>query len=491
MGIPEDQSREYNGRYGFCIGTRTESVQHETAPVEVIGCSLDKNLTENSPQKNGSVKRSTRISGFTAICVLISSVVGTGIFTTTGFMARDVGSPWLILALWGGGALLALMGAMCYSELGAAFPSVGGDYIYLREAYHPFVAFLSGWASFTIGFGAAIAAGAMGFASYVLQLVPSEADSTIQLKGVALALIWSLTAVHVAGVGPGGLLQQILTVLKIGAILLLIAGAFTVGHGDWQHFVMTSTTPDVGPGALVVSFIFVTYAYSGWNAAGYIAGEITNPTRSIPRTMIGGTLMVGALYAVLNLVYFYALPIHILATPPLLPVAEKAAVEMFGPTAAHFVTILLCISIAGAVSAMIWTGPRVYYAMAQDGFLPGIFSDSERNQVAPVRSIILQSLWVTVLVLSGSFEQLLIYSGLIITAFTALTVGAVIILRQRRPQLVRPYQVPFYPVLPVCYVLIAGVIMIVLSMEKPIEAFWACLTLSAGIPLYFLMKKHV
>jgi len=406
-------------------------------------------------------------------------------------MARDIGDPWVILLLWGGGALLALMGAMCYSELGAAFPWVGGDYVYLREAYHPFAAFLSGWASFTVGFGAAIAAGAMGFASYVLQLLPSEVDITLQVKGFALALIWSLTVVHVAGVGPGGFLQQILTVLKIGAILLLIVGAFTVGNGDWQHLVTTSRQPDVGPGALVVSFIFVTYAYSGWNAAGYIAGEIINPTRSIPRTMIGGTLLVGALYAILNLVYFYALPVHTLATPPLMPVAEKAAVEMFGPRAAHFVTILLCISIAGAVSAMIWTGPRVYYAMARDGFLPGFFLDTEHSHGTPVRSIILQSLWVTVLVLSGSFEQLVVYSGLIITLFTALTVGAVIVLRQKRPQLVRPYQVPFYPVLPVCYVLVAGVIMIFLSVEKPAETFWACLTLSAGIPLYFLMRKNI
>lgn len=430
-----------------------------------------------------------RISGFTAACVLVSSVVGTGIFTSTGFMARDIGDPWLILVLWAAGALLALTGAMCYSELGAAFPLVGGDYVYLREAYHPFAAFLSGWASFTVGFGAAIAAGAMGFASYVLQLVSSQADVTLQVKGVALALIWSLTIVHVGGVGPGGMLQQFLTVLKIGAILLLIAGAFTVGNGDWQHVSMTSGKPHVGLGTLVVSFIFVTYAYSGWNAAGYIAGEIINPTRSIPRVMIGGTLLVGVVYVILNLVYFYALPLHAMAAPPLMPVAEKAAVGMFGSTAAQFVTIILCISIAGTVSAMIWTGPRVYYAMARDGFLPGLFSDAESQDGTPVRSIILQSLWVTLLVLSGSFEQLVIYSGMVITAFTALTVGAVIILRHRRPQLVRPYRVPFYPVLPVSYILVAGAIMIFLGTEKPVEAVWAFVTLCAGIPLYFLMRK--
>ncbi len=451
---------------------------------------IDNTLVE-CPLHNGTLEEgSRRISGFTATCVLVSSVIGTGVFTTTGFMARDIGDPWLILLVWGAGALLALMGAMCYSELGAAFPFVGGDYVYLREAYHPFFAFLSGWASFTVGFGAAIAAGAMGFASYVVQLIPNEPYSTLLIKGFALALIWSLTAVHVAGVGPGGLLQQLFTVLKIGAILLLIVGAFTVGHGDWEHLVMPTGKPDVGLGTLVVSFIFVTYAYSGWNAAGYIAGEILNPTRSIPRTMIGGTLLVGTVYVVLNVVYFYALPIQALAAPPLMPVAEKVAVEMFGQAAAQFVTIMLCISIAGAVSAMIWTGPRVYYAMARDGFLPGFFADTEHHHGTPVRSIVLQSLWVTVLVLSGTFEQLVIYSGMVITAFTALTVGAVIILRQRRPQLVRPYRVPFYPVLPVGYILVAGVIMLFLSVEKPVETLWACLTLSAGIPLYFLMRKQ-
>jgi APA family basic amino acid/polyamine antiporter len=452
---------------------------------------LNKNLAESLPKQTVAQKSGRRISGFTAACVLISSVVGTGIFTTTGFMARDLGNPWLILALWGGGALLALIGAMCYSELGAAFPWVGGDYVYLREAYHPFVAFLSGWASFTVGFGAAIAAGAMGFASYVLQLVPSEVHSTLQMKGLALALIWGLTAVHVAGVGPGGFLQQVLTILKVGAIAFLVVGAFTVGHGDWQHLAITSPKPNRGFGALVVSFIFVTYAYSGWNAAGYIAGEIINPTRSIPRTMIGGTLFVGVLYVVLNSVYFYALPLQTLAEPPLMPVAKKVAVGLFGPLAANFVTVMLCISIAGAVSAMVWTGPRVYYAMAKDGFLPSFFLDTQHQTGAPGRSILLQSLWVTVLVLSGTFEQLIIYSGIIITLFTALTVGAVLILRQKRPELVRPFRMPFYPVLPVIYILVSGVIMIVLSLEKTVETFWACLTLSGGIPLYLFLRKNI
>jgi basic amino acid/polyamine antiporter, APA family len=443
----------------------------------------------NHMQSRSTQDDSCRISGFTATCVLVSSVVGTGIFTTTGFMARDVGHPGVILVLWIGGALLALTGAICYSELGAAFPFVGGDYVYLREAYHPFLGFLSGWASFTVGFGAAIAAGAMGFASYVLQFFPGDLNAAVHLKLIAVVLIWVLTVVHAAGVVVGGLFQQILTILKVGAIGVLVVGAVTIGQGDWSHLTVPTPASSVEIGSLVVSFIFVTYAYSGWNAAGYIAGEIANPGRTIPWAMIGGTLTVGALYLILNLVYFYALPLQELASPPLMPVAEKVAVELFGPLAANFVNLMLCISIAGAVSAMVWTGPRVYYAMAVDGLLPAFFSDRSPRTGAPKHSILLQSLWVTVLLLSGTFEQLIVYSGIIITVFTALTVGAVMVLRWKCPQLARPFHVPWYPVLPVLYILAATVITAGLGLEKPVESFWACVTLIVGIPLYWYMRN--
>ena len=285
-------------------------------------------------------------------------------------MARDLGDPWLISLLWVIGALLALAGAVCYSELGTALPMVGGEYIYLRHAYSPFLGFLSGWASFTVGFGAAIAAGAVGFSAYLLQLLSPSLEPLVVSKVVALGLVWIFTAVHVGGVGPGGLVQQILTILKVGLIVGLITAAFTVGDGNWANMAPPKPVTTPGFGVMFVSLIFVIYAYSGWNTAGYIAGEIANPAQNIPRTMIGGTIFVGLLYLTLNMVYFYALPINAIATPPLLPVAEKATVALFGPMAGHFITVMLCVSIAGSVSAMIWAGPRVYYAMAKDGLFP-------------------------------------------------------------------------------------------------------------------------
>lgn len=429
-----------------------------------------------------------RVSGFTAACVLVSNVIGSGIFTTTGFMARDLGDAETILALWIAGALLALTGAISYSELGAALPQAGGEYVYLRRAYGPFLGFLSGWVSFTVGFSAAIAAAAVSFASYFLQLVPIGGETGIAGKSLALGLVWLMTAVHLGGVGRGGLLQRILTIVKVGAVFLLILAALAVGQGDWANLALHGgASPSIG--TIVVSLIFVIYAYSGWNVAGYLAGETRDPGRNIPRTMILGTLFVGAVYVLLNLVYFYALPIHDLASEPILPVAEKAAKALFGAAVAHFVAGMLCLSIAGAVSAMVWAGPRVYYAMARDGLLPPLFAETGPKGGAPVKSIWLQSTWATALILTGTFEQLVIYSGFVLTIFSALAVTSVVALRRLEPELPRPFRVPWYPLPPALYLAFAGVIVAYTLTERPWESFYAIVTVLAGAPLYWLLGR--
>ncbi|MDE3243328.1 MAG: amino acid permease [Nitrospirota bacterium] len=433
-----------------------------------------------------------RVSGFTAACVLVSNVIGSGIFTTTGFMARDLGDPAVILLLWGFGACLTLAGALSYSELGAALPYAGGEYVYLRRAYGPFLAFLSGWASFTVGFSAAIAAGAMSFAAYAWQLVSPGGEAGGAGTLLALALLWLLTAVHLAGVGPGGLAQRLLTLSKVGAVFLFLLGAWFVGQGSWAHLAEPGAPagPGPGPGKIIASLMFVIFAYSGWNAAGYIAGEIEDPGRAIPRAMLWGTLFIGCLYLLLNLVYFYALPVGELAAPPLLPVAEKAATALFGPQAARFITLLLCLSIAAAVSAMVWAGPRVYYAMARDGALPQVFAAQWGAGRAPGPSIILQSLWATLLILSGTFEQLVIYSGFVLIGFSALAVSCVIVLRRRQPDLPRPYRVPLYPLLPGLFIVVSLIIIAYGLIQRPMEAVMAAGTLLAGAPLYGLMRRR-
>ncbi len=429
-----------------------------------------------------------RVSAFTAACVLVSNAVGSGIFTTTGFMARDLGDPRLILALWLAGGVLALAGAMSYGELGAALPRVGGEYIYIRRAYGPLLGFLSGWTSFSLGFGAAIAAAAVSFAHFLLQLLPETAPLRSP-AALALLLVWGLTGIHLLGVERGGQLQRWLTVLKIAGIGTLVAAGLWLGAGDWTH--LTTPAADAEPrlGSTVVALIFVLYAFSGWNAACYIAGEIRDPARNLPRAMVWGTLFVGALYLSVNLVYFYALPVSVLAAEPVLPVAEKVASALWGPTAAVVVVAVLCVSIAGAVSSMIWAGPRVYFQMARDGVVPELFSRHTRSG-APAASILLQSSWITVLLLTGSFEQLVIYSGVALALFTALAVGAVVVLRVREPELPRPYRVPLYPWLPLGYAAISLGIGLYATLERPIEALASIATVCAGVPLYLLWTRR-
>ncbi|HXV68193.1 MAG TPA: amino acid permease [Nitrospira sp.] len=429
------------------------------------------------------------IGWFTAGCVLISNVVGSGIFTTTGFMARDLGHPGLILFIWLLGGLIALAGALSYSELGTALPLAGGEYVYLRRAYGPFLGFLSGWTSFTIGFSAAIAAGAVSFAAYLLQLFHLSDEGGLPSTAIALAALWSITGFHLAGAGVGGALQRTLTVLKVGAILALIAAGLIIGRGTWTHLRVTDVPAFPGIGPCVVSLIFTLYAYSGWNAAAYLAGEITDPGRTIPRAMIGGTLAVTLLYCMVNGFYFYALPVTDLAEPPLLPVADKVAAALLGPDAARFVTATLCLSIAGAVSAMVWAGPRVYYAMAHDGLIPSLFAKTAGRDHTPISAILLQSLWASVLILTGSFERLVIYSGTVLMIFSALAVGAVPLLRRQEPDLPRPYRTPFYPFVPAFFILVSAMIVASILYERPVEGGLGIATIMAGTPLYLLRRR--
>jgi APA family basic amino acid/polyamine antiporter len=432
-------------------------------------------------------RASPRVGTFTAACVLVSNAVGTGIFTTTGFLARDLGDPVWILALWGLGGALALAGALSYAELGAAMPRVGGEYVYLRAAFGPLPAFLSGWTSFAVGFGAALAAAGIAFAEHLALLLPAPLARVPEWVP-AVALVWLLTGVHLLGVEGGGLFQRLITLLKIGGALLLVGAGFASGEGGLENLTAASPSVQPGIGAAAVGLVFVLYSYSGWNAAAYIAGEIRHPERSLPRALISGTLLVAGLYLALNLLYLYALPISALAAEPVLPVAEKVASALLGPSASGIVVALLCLSIAGAASSMVWAGPRVTLAMAQDRALPQWLAARSRSG-APTRALLLQSIWVTLLLLSGSFEALVVYGGFALALFGAAAVSCVFVLRRRSPALARPFRVPGYPWVPAAFIAatlwIAGTVL----LERPREALLSLATVLAGAPLYFAWSR--
>ena len=432
---------------------------------------------------------SQKIGWFTAVCVLVSNIIGGGIFSTTGFMARDLGDPLLILLLWFVGALFALGGAMVYGELGAVLPHAGGDYVYLREAYGPLVAFLSGWTSFTIGFGAAVAASAISFSSYALKVIPIGDEQGWLAKGLSLSLLWVLTLVHCRGVGAGGRMQLFLTTTKVVAIGGLILGGLwmVAGHGEFLVVRPTEQQPTLGASA--IALVIVTYCYLGWNVAGYIAGDIADPQRTLPRILIGGTAFVAVLYLLLNVVYLSALSIADLAREPIIPVAEKAAAALWGPQSGRLVAGILCLSIAGAVSAMTWAGPRVYWAMARDGMISPWLAQLHPRTAVPARAIVFQSLWASLLILSGTFEQLLVYSGLVLSLFMTLTLST--IFRLRRTGIVgsHQYRAPLFPFLPAALVIGASTLVIYSLVQRPAESLFGGATVLSGIPLYYVWRK--
>ncbi len=411
-----------------------------------IPVSLDSN---SSTVGEGPLPR--RIGLGTAIAVVIGSMVGSGIFTTTGFISRDVGSPIALMALWVAGGLTALAGALCYSELGGAMPEAGGDYVYLREAFGPFVAYLSGWTSFLVGFSGATAASALAFVGYLRYFFPTLDSAGFESKLLALAILWSLTGVHVAGVGPGGKFQRFFAATTVLGMLALIAAGFSSGRGNAHNFL----TAAPAQGSAAVALIFVMYAYSGWNAAAYLAGEIQNPSRRLPAALITGTTVVIVLYLGMNAMYLYAQPTAEMAG--VLAVAEKTSVTLLGPTAAGLIAGLVAIVLVGSTSALILSGPRVYYAMARDGVFFRSLSKLNPKLGTPARAILLQAAWASVLILFfHAFERVVVYTGFALTAFTALTVIALIVLRVRRPTVARPFLTPGYPWLPSAYLVVSA-----------------------------------
>jgi len=435
-------------------------------------------------------RRIDTISWFTASCLLISNIIGGGIFTTTGLLARDLGDPMLILLLWSVGGLFAIGGAMVYGELGSRLPHAGGDYVYLREAYGPLVAFLSGWTSFTIGFGAAVAASAISFSAYAFRIFPLMDETGWRAKGLSLALLWLVTLVHCRGLAGGGRLQRMITSTKVLAIGVLILGGLSASAAHWDWLSDRHVVEPPKAGSLAVALVIVIYCYLGWNVAGFIATEIANPRRTLPRVMIGGTAFVAALYVLLNLVYLSALSVTELAQEPIVPVAEKSAAALWGADSGRLVAALLCLSIAGAVSAMTWAGPRVYWAMAQDGVITPWLAYRHPETGVPARAILFQTLWASALIVSGTFEQLIIYSGMVLAFFMGLTLSAIFPLRSRSQDPGPVYCSPWYPVLPA--LLISGATLVVGSsfLQRPVEAFYGAVTVAGGLPFYFYWRRR-
>ena len=284
-------------------------------------------------------------------------------------------------------------------------------------------------------------------------------------------------------------MQLLLTTTKVIAIGGLILGGFWALANPGDALVSRPTGQQPTLGSSAIALVIVTYCYLGWNVAGYIAGDIVDPQRTLPRILIGGTAFVAVIYLLLNVVYLSALSIAELAREPIIPVAEKAAVALWGPQSGQLVAVILCLSIAGAVSAMTWAGPRVYWAMARDGMISPWLAQLHHRTAVPARAIVFQSLWASLLILSGTFEHLLVYSGLVLSLFMTVTLST--IFRLRRTGIMAPgqYRAPLYPLLPAALVIGASALVIYSLVQRPAESLYGVATVLSGIPLYYFWRR--
>ena len=440
---------------------------------------------------------------FDAVMVISGDMIGVGIFVTTGFIAATVPSPGGVLLIWLLGGLLALAGALSCAELSASLPLAGGDYIYIREAYGKLMGFLSGWSSFLVTFSGSIAAIAVGLAAFMSFFFPILGSENVLFSAtiighsikVSIGTVFSIVAVlilsgiHYVGVRQGVLLQNILTTLKIGSLLGIILLGVLVGKGSTEHFVpffdMSKVTDLSVFGA---AFIPVIFAYAGWNAVIYLAGEVKQPERNLPRALVRANLLVILLYLAINVVYIYGVPVTEMKGA--LRVSEVATTALLGYQTSAWITAIITVSIFGALNVVIMLGPRIYYAMAQDGVFFRGLARVHPTFGTPSNAIVLQALWSCILVLTGTFDALFTYVSVIISLFSALTVGSVIVLRFKRPDLKRPYKLWGYPFVPLFFVLVSLWIAWGSLVSKPWESFGGVIIVGLGIPAYFFWQKR-
>jgi len=447
-----------------------------------------------------------RLSALDAAAIVVSNVIGGGILFTPPQVAAMVPHPLLFLATWLAAGLLAFAGAMAYAELAALRPRAGGEYVYLNAGFGRVAAFLTGWTSFVAGFSGAIAASAVVLAFYLGRFFPlagsDQALASLPLGPVTLAVspqsltalvaIWLMSWVHLRGVGPGRFVGNLLATLKVSALLLFILLGFSFGVGSFENLATASSAAATGGGWLF-ALVPVLFTYAGWNAASYVAEEVRDPGRNVPKALALGTLAVVVIYLLLNTLYLYVLPVGELAAVRG-SVLDVIADRLLGPRAGDIMGVVSIVSLLASISAMVFAGPRVYYAMARDGMFFPAAAKVHPTYRTPATSIVAQALWSSVLVLTGSATALTTYTGFSIILFNGVAVAALFVLRRREPDAPRPYSTWGYPVVPAIFVGVSAVIVanaLWTDLVQPLSAGTqvgpsaaGLLIIVLGLPLY-------
>jgi len=440
---------------------------------------------------------------FSATALVVSNMIGTVIFTGTGFLAGQLGTSNLVLSIWVVGGIVAFLGAICYSELGINFPSSGGEYVYLTRAFGPTWGFMTGWASFFAGFSAPIAAAALAFSEYLGHFFPAlsqenapviagSGEWAIHLGGaqaVACGLVAVFTVLNILGVQRVARVQNVLTATKVLVLLAFIVLGFTMGDGRISNYAMTATRDVSTPliAQFAISLVWVYVAYSGWNAATYIAEELRQPARNLPMALGIGTALVTVLYLLLNLVFLYAAPLEDMKGKE--AVGAFAASRLFGPEIAGIFAGLMALSLMSTVNAMVTIGPRVYYAMAGNGAFPAIAGKVHPRFHTPVAAIVAQAI-CTMLMTLTPFPQLVVYIGITLNFFTVMSVISMLLFRRKRPGWQKLRVVSFgYPLFPVVFILVGTWMTYQGIVLKPYIALATGVTLGTGALVYHLRLR--
>jgi basic amino acid/polyamine antiporter, APA family len=443
-----------------------------------------------------------RLGPLDAAAIIVSNVIGGGILFTPPQVAALVPDAWLFLSTWIAGGALAFAGAMAYAELAALRPRAGGEYVYLREAFGEPAAFLTGWTSFVAGFSGAIATSAVVMVFYLGRFAPALAGSgswlvvpivpgTIALTFspqtlTAVAIIAAMAWLHRRGIGPGRVVGNLLASLKVTAFALFIAVGFAWGSGTLAHL---SQRAPVGAGSWLLALIPVMFTYSGWNAAAYVAEEIRDPGRNVPRALAMGTAAVILIYVLMNALYLYVIPTRELAAVNR-SVLDVIADLLLGSYAGNIMGVVSIISLAASISAMTLAGPRVYYSMGRDGLFFRRTAIVHPRYRTPSSSIIAQAVWSSLLALTATAGALVTYTGFAIVLFSGMAVVALFVLRRRMPDAPRPFRAWGYPLAPAIYALASLAIVVNGLYRAPGATGAGALIIASGLPVYFLFKRQ-
>ncbi|MDW3650084.1 MAG: amino acid permease [Bacteroidia bacterium] len=430
------------------------------------------------------MKNSQKIGLYTAMAVVIANMIGTGVFTSLGFQVVEIQSVFVLMLLWITGGVLAFCGAVSYAELGAVMPRSGGEYHFLSKIYHPALGFVGGWISATVGFAAPVALAAITFGKYLQGVFPGW-----NAEVLAIIVLIAVTYAHLHTVKNSGRFQRLFTAIKLLLVFAFIAGTFLFTP-EPQNL---SLFPEVGDGKLLlgsafaVSLIYVSYAYTGWNAATYLINEMENPQKHLPIALGGGTLIVMTLYVLLNYSFLYAAPMDALANE--VEVGFIAATFAFNTGVAKFMGVVLALLLVSTVSSMVFAGPRVIQVMGQD--YPAFKAMSKTNaHGVPVRAILIQSTISLLFIITSSFDKILVFAGFTLGCTTFLAVLSLLVHRWKHKDIERPYKAWGYPLSPIIYLVLMGWTLTYLLIEQTQESVAGLALGGIGLLLYYFGNRE-